>query len=791
MSINFQRISKGITLALVAAPGTPEDGDVWYDSSDNKFKFHQDGTTIEIGTGSGGASFVGTAGENLTAGDALYISVGAADGSRTAGRVYKLDPTNDLRYLFIGVAGATVSSGAAVTVSCAGQVTGLSSLVAGQIVWGSVTTPGGYQTSAPTVKGQWVVPVGVADSTTSFVIDDIGAIAAFKLSHRKTEDINYVLNSTFEDSVAGYSLYADAAGTSPVDGTGGSPTGVTFTRSVTSPLRNLASADLAKDAANRQGTGVSYDFTIDAADQAKVLEVSFDYRVLSGTFVAGTPTTDSDITVHLYDVTNAVLIPLSTRKLFSSSTTVADRFSGYFQTPYNSTSYRLIFHIGSTSASAYTLKIDNVQVKPSVYVYGTPITDWVSYVPTGSWVTNTTYTGLWRRVGDTMEIQVRAGLTGAPTNTSLSVNGPSGYTTDTNKLLASNKNPIVGIAQVYDDSANFFFNAQVLYTTTTSVTLVYQSSLTGQQSGFSATAPITFANNDYVQATYSVPILGWSSSVQMSDSADTRVCVAVQFGAGSGAGGAVITFPNVAVDTHGALSSSRFRVPVSGYYEVEATLNGTNTTNLVNLYVNGSSDLLIGRFSAGGIAQGAVTLRANAGDLLDVRCAGSTGTLSGDSSVSFKRVTGPSAIAATETIAARYASSAGQSIPNTPSVTVVDFGTKQHDTHGAVTTGGAWKFTAPAYGIYRVSAALQYGTQAGWDANEAAEMYLYKNGAQFSVLGAVSGWATTSTSMSISGSDEIELLAGDTIDIRAFQNSGASKTLNASVTSVHVAISRI
>lgn len=90
--------------------------------------------------------------------------------------------------------------------------------------------------------------------------------------------INYITNPGADSNISGATAYADAAGTSPIDGVGGSPT-VTITRTTSSPLRGAASYLLTKDAANRQGQGVSYDFTIDSAQKGRSLSVLFDYII--------------------------------------------------------------------------------------------------------------------------------------------------------------------------------------------------------------------------------------------------------------------------------------------------------------------------------------------------------------------------------------------------------------------------------------------------------------------------------------------------------------------------------
>lgn len=180
---------------------------------------------------------------------------------------------------------------------------------------------------------------------------------------------NYVAaNPNFEVDTTGWATYADAAGTTPVNGTGGSPT-VTFTRTTSSPLRGTASGLLTKDAANRQGEGFSYDFTIDSADVTRTLTIQADISA-SASFVVGDA---SDVTVWIYDVTNSTLITPTPYTINAATTT----FVGTFQSS-TSTSYRLIFHIGTTNAAAWTMKIDNVIVSASQTVFAAAMGPWQS-----------------------------------------------------------------------------------------------------------------------------------------------------------------------------------------------------------------------------------------------------------------------------------------------------------------------------------------------------------------------------------------------------------------------------
>lgn len=108
----------------------------------------------------------GTAGEALSAGDAVYLSDGS--GGNTAGRWYKTDA--DFTYAStsaqaLGFAVAAIASAASGSIRVAGRMTGLSGLTSGAVEYLSATA-GALTTSAPTNARA----IGVADSTTSIVL---------------------------------------------------------------------------------------------------------------------------------------------------------------------------------------------------------------------------------------------------------------------------------------------------------------------------------------------------------------------------------------------------------------------------------------------------------------------------------------------------------------------------------------------------------------------------------------------------------------------------------------------
>lgn len=614
--------------------------------------------------------------------------------------------------------------------------------------------------------------------------------------------VNYIDNPDAETNTTGWATYADAAGTSPVNGTGGTAT-TTWTRTTSSPLRGTGSFLLTKDAANRQGEGASYDFTIAAADKAKVLQISFSYIVGSGTFTAGTSSTDSDVTVWIYDVTNSRLIQPSTYKLLSNSTSIASLFEATFQTASDSTSYRLILHVGSTSASAYTVKFDDVKVSPSVYVYGTPVTDWQTFTPTGSWVSNTTYSGKFRKVGQDMQIIYKIALSGAPTATPLLVDMPSGYTINNTIIDSTTYGQSTGHGNILDASGPSVYNVWPIYIGTTQFQVIYSSDVVqGSGSGVSSTAPITFASGDIIDLFIQVPIVGWSSSVQMSDSTASTVVATILSGSSTSitSSNDAIVPTTVVTDTFGSFSGSTYTVRVPGIYELNAYMSGpsasyTSTQAVtVSFRKNGSFVASLGlaraqtSITTSLSASGSAKVYCNVGDTLQFYGSSDvTGTIS-SFYASISRLSGPSTIAATESVIARYTTTAGTSFGT--SFAVLDFATKSFDSTSAVTTGASWKFTAPISGKYRVTLGLTTASFTGASGNGVAAK-IYKNAAAYSRLGLELSEAGVTTYKFISGSDVVELLAGDYIDIRIARDSGITVSLSTTSGDNYITVQRV
>lgn len=597
---------------------------------------------------------------------------------------------------------------------------------------------------------------------------------------------NYITNGDAENNnTLGWATYVDAAGVKPVDGTGGSAN-VTWTTSGTTPLADSYSFIFTKDNLNRQGQGASYDFTIDNARKASVLQISFDYIVNSGTFTAGNGSTDSDVTIWVYDVTNGVIVGSNNTKLFSNSSTVPDKFITTFQSNYNSTNYRLIFHVSNTTTNPFTLKIDNVQVNDYIATYGMPGYDPVSYTPTFSNLgTGSVVIDYFKhsRRGKFCRIDFKIAKDGSAGTGAGNIKFtlPSGVVPDASR----------GVFGIASGGASTNTN-MTFYWSTSDTTNIYF--LQNDGSYFIGSE---FLANTALEGWLEFPVVGWSSSVQMSSEVDQRVCTAMLRGAPQNALSASfsdITYLSGAeeYDTHGAMvpTTGIFTAPKSGWYRAMAhnTLSFSTVTNgtayytlqiLKNSTIIGHDYDAMDATIAGGEGK---TLKVitecylTAGQTLksQIRAQGNVAWSTGDGQNFFcvTEISSPSAIGATETISLIAYKNTGNHSSTGNLQDIASWTTVADDSHGQFnSTTGVYTVAAP--GRYLVSGVISFAANA---TGTRRVVVLQNSTARIS---GATGIANASNAARMSYSGVVKCVAGDTIKLQAFQDSGGNLNYNA------------
>jgi hypothetical protein len=546
----------------------------------------------------------------------------------------------------------------------------------------------------------------------------------------------------------------------------------------TNPLLQSQSAynlQLVKSGAAQYQGFISGELTIDREDLAKVLTGSFSYEVVTGPVnFSGTSTQDLEIWVY-NTVSGAWTQPAGYRGMNTSSGVGVVSFTFQTDSTAANNKYKIAVITQQTSATGYTVNFNDFSVGPTVVINGTPVTDWQTFTPTVGF-NNATHLGKYRRVGDSVEVSIQTTFTAAPTTGTLSWNMPTGLSVDTSKIDNSNNRYVGGVAYGAGSQQAI---GNTYYSTTSNAWGIQGISTT---SSFSFVVPITWTTGNTINLFYRIPVQGWSSNVQISSDTDTRVVAfratraTAQSMPHNPSPSTTIQFDSIKYDSHSSWDSTNFlyRVPVSGVYEIYGelllTFGGNFGEMRADLLIDGSNGGLAqnNRPSVGGSTNLGLTYGfqryLNAGQTIQIRFfQNNTGSgslnLLGDSagfgdvsSLYINRLSGPSVIAASETVAASYSASTSASSSTSQAI---NFDLKEYDTHNAVTPGVNWRYTAPVSGTYLVS--IYVNATAGTP----SYFNIYKNST--STIYKSIGYATTTTVGS--GATSLKLNAGDYIGI--------------------------
>lgn len=346
-------------------------------------------------------------------------------------------------------------------------------------------------------------------SGSSLSLNFIGMNSSFQPVNTNDKDA--------EASVGNWAAYADPASPIPTDMTGGSPT-VTIARTTTAGevLNGAGSFEVVKDAADRQGEGVSVIANIPPGYRGKPAAIVVPFKVISGSLAAG------DLKVYIYDVTNSqVITPFNNDVVYTSTIRCT------FDVPSNCSQIRFGFHFASTSTNAVDFTFDDVFVGPQDVSFGPPMSDWIDEssrftVTGGGTVTNLKI--FTKRDGDSLFI--RGNWTcGTVVATTASLNLVD-YRIDSNKLPTDTNGSSLGFSTTLNSVTSNIFSADnervAFYdgSTVDKIFFAYQVGTTGYQK---ALGNVIWVTNEEVTVDFSIPISGWSSSVVTQNSSLFRI----------------------------------------------------------------------------------------------------------------------------------------------------------------------------------------------------------------------------------------------------------------------------
>lgn len=443
----------------------------------------------------------------------------------------------------------------------------------------------------------------------------------------------YYINQDFETGVTSLVTYADAAGTSPVDATGGSPN-ITVTEETSAPLIGEKSAQIAKDAANRQGEGVAIvSSTIDAAYEDKVHVVEFLWKTDSNY-------ADGDMSLWVVHPTTGTVEALYFRDAFGnysnelpqSASTVLKVISEI--SPIDPT-YKVVIHVASTSATAYEVFVDNIQAGPQKLIPGAIVTQPQAWTPTftaGVTLGNGVFTNSQlTRVGSWVHgsFEFTLGTTSAITG-EISFSHP--YPIDTTKMTET-----LATQYGYGQAVGTTRNPVVVLGGTVFTIRPVNASSTYDANGtaMSSTVPFTWATGHTLNVMFSYPVEGWDSGALISSTqADFNTLqLRYQVSASSAnlsfadASGERVDFDSEIYNTHPTTvttgASWLFTAPIAGKYRVTAGLDWTNQTNMtrtaITVEAGGVDHNIIDYYTTMRRISGSTIVELSAGDTIAVR----------------------------------------------------------------------------------------------------------------------------------------------------------------------------
>jgi hypothetical protein len=618
-----------------------------------------------------------------------------------------------------------------------------------------------------------------------------------------TGSYNYIENGKAKEDTTGWVLYSNTTPGVRPDDFGGIAAGTQIDRNTTNNLVGDGSFIFSKiDSNNRQGQGVYYQFDNEVGHQGIKLLLSMLVRDNTSTIDAG------DIGIYL--VSSSDNFTTIDNVISPSNPDLNTDFPQLFkqvQLDSGNKSYRLCIHIQTTATKILGLEFDEVELGPKSIATGAAVTDWQEEAITIGGSTTAPSTGstsvnraIWRRVGDSVQIiysMEQSGSGGSGGSGIYLFPLPSNLSVDLDKVNTSITNPAfsqkvgtcyaknssvngTGIVYVYDNN-----NLAIGSNNTGNVTVTTIGS---------AHYSLGFDNDTGYTFNATVPVKGWSSNTRVSEDFGGRdVSIDARGNNGSTVTALTTDINFTYLSGTGQWSGTQFTCDQTGWYIINGSTQFTsNIINSIYSYIDGVQDKRIGFNGNTSISlhpfKDLVYLEK--GQTYSIRSSAGA-TLSNVSTghyITIKNVGSNQQILETETVAARYTTDSGQSIPNNTD-TVIIYEDLDFDTHGAYNTSNG-QFTVQNSGIYSINAKFYYNASTLAPGSRALAIIKKNNSSQsFNVNNVVPTTSTIEYFCEIS--DDLKLEKGDIITIETLHNFGSGRFLTPAATGNTFSIVRI
>jgi len=500
--------------------------------------------------------------------------------------------------------------------------------------------------------------------------------------------INYITNSTFD---------VDAS-----DWVG--DTNLTIARSTTNPLRGAGSGLISKAAVDATDETVSIPFTIEKADLAQKLYISFDKDASDANYA------DGDLRIEVVKDPNGtpVTIVCNADDILGGKGTQLT----WFQTDAAITEYELVIRCNSTNASAYDVKIDNVRIAPRDVAYGTAL-ETVNYQirQQGSSLTNNGSEVEFNlgsaSIIDNSKGYIVAEDDAANTRTKFNIlsNGSliiqwNHYTGNTSYPIIIHYNEAGTLINTYNGGSD---------ASATQVDLVVNIPVSsGDFITVSSTAGVRAALNE---AFVTIGLTRYIDTIMSEDIGNRDVVVEAAGNSGAVvADGGAINF-TVIDDTTGSFDGTTFTAPETGIYILDGQIVITTVIQrFFSIYKDTGSGYVdyrsINENDTSNIPKINCTLKLNKGDKIQIRLRNGAATLQNSTVSHWLFITkraNPQTILETATVAARYTSDSGQTVNNGDVIVYEDVDSDTHNSYNS-STG---KYIVPASGYYIAKASMR------------------------------------------------------------------------------------